>query len=111
VLCQHVEKLPPSVVEVLVGCVEFFEGTKAHQNGLAIPICVLCRFELFLAIEAYEEGQKVAEGLYGGGGLTLGVGHLVRPPRFIFKHCWWKDNVLSSLLITTVDACHMLVMG
>jgi hypothetical protein len=55
--------------------------SEAHQNGLAVPICVLCPFKLFLAVGAYEEGQKVAEGLYRGGGLTI------------------------------VDACHMLVMG
>jgi hypothetical protein len=59
VLREHVEKSPPSVVEVLVGCAKFFEGAEAHQNGLAVSIFVFCRFEPFLAVGICEKGQEV----------------------------------------------------
>jgi hypothetical protein len=66
-----------------------------------------CVFWSFWAIFGCGDLRERSEGCWGCGGLTLAIAHLVQPPGFVFEHCWWKDNALSSLLIMIVDACHM----
>jgi hypothetical protein len=106
-----------SVASASEGLVKFPEGQETFYDASTTQIVVENRqnasnthislLNLFLVVWSCEKCQKVAEGVYGSGGLTLGVGHLVRPPGYVFERRWMKDNALSSWLIAIVDACHM----
>jgi hypothetical protein len=94
IACKRVVESSPSVVDVPGGYEKFsgvfetrYDASNTHimvesrQNASNTHISIL---EPYLAVGTYEKSQKFFEGIYGGGGLTLGVGHLVRPPEFVF---------------------------
>ena len=102
-----------SVANTPEGRVKFSESSKTCDDASTTHIVVEIRqiasshLEPFLDVETYKKGQKVVKGVYGGGGLTLVIGHLFRPPEFVSK-CHWMKNIASpSLLIAIVDSCHI----
>jgi hypothetical protein len=86
---------------------EVFKGAETQQDEWVVLFAFFGRFEPFMAVRTYEKGLKFFEGVYRGRGLTLGVGHLVWPPGYVFERHWMKNNALSSLLIMIVDVHHM----
>ena len=106
-MCESVIELPMNISNPLASFLKFFEGANTPQLEWVVPFVFFGRFEPFLAIGTYEKGQKVVEDVYGGGELTLEVGHLVWPPGFVFECRWMKNN---ALLIVVVDVCHMTLL-
>ncbi len=108
-----VVELPPSVVDILVGCAKFIERAETHHNEWDVAIFVIYRFEPFWAVGNCEMGQKAVVSTFRCGGLTLeGVGHLVRPPGYVSDEERWLSNRLCLLIARSliVDACHMAVL-
>ncbi len=107
-LHDEVEGLMPSVANLSVGCVKFFEGAETHHDEWVVLFLFFYRLVPFWATWTNGKGQVNAESLYRGCGLTLdGVAHLLRPPGCVFDGGWLKDIASPSLLIVIVDARHM----
>jgi hypothetical protein len=110
-----VVELPPSVVDILVGCAKFIERTETNYDKWDVAVFVVFRFEPFWAVgEGCEECQKAVVSTCRGGGLTLeDIGHLVQPPGYVSdEERWWLSSRLCLLIVHSliVDACHMAVL-
>jgi hypothetical protein len=105
-MCIQVEESSPSVTNPFRGCVRFSEGLETHYDASTTHISFL---ELFLVVWNYEKGQEFFEGKYERGGLTLEIGHLVRPPGYVIEGRWSLSSLLCSL-IAVVDACHVTLL-
>jgi hypothetical protein len=119
-------ELPPSVVDLSVGCAKFFEGTEAYQGEPAVPISVVYRFEPSWDTGACKKGQGIVVDTHGGVGLPMvdvvivvdahggvglpmvGVGQLVRPPECVVEGRWRLEFVMF-ILIAFVEACHVMI--
>ena len=98
---KQVKGLTPSVSDLPVSCVKFFEGAET-------PFLSLYRLVPFWATWTNGKEQIDVENLYRGCGLTLDdVGHLLRPPGCVFDGRWLKDIASPGLLVPIVDAHHM----
>jgi hypothetical protein len=104
-----VVELPPSVVDILVGCAKFIKPAETHHNEWDVAVFVILQFELFWAVGDCEERQKAVVSTCRGGGLILeDVGHLVRPPGYVSDKERWLLSSRICLLIThslIVDDC------
>jgi hypothetical protein len=94
-LHDEVKGLMPSVVNLSVGCMNFFEGAEIHHNEWVVLFMFFYCLVLFWATWSNRKGQVNAESLYRGCGLILdGVAHLLRPPGCVFNGGWLMHRLV-----------------